>query len=83
MSSGERITWETCPMCDQSAAVGWRDGALVAVDCPGGCRLTATDFARRGARRFRFRPPVGPGETVGGVARAAAGPTTSPLRLDR
>ena|SRR5687767_430214 len=58
MSSGERVTWETCPRCGLSAAVGWRDGALVAVDCPGGCQLTATDFARRGAKGLRFRAPL-------------------------
>jgi hypothetical protein len=75
MSSGERVTWETCPRCGLSAAVGWLDGALVAVDCPGGCRLTAADFDRRGAKGFRFRPPIAPGPTVKGFGGAAAGPT--------
>lgn len=83
MNAGERVTCETCPRCGLSAAVGWRDGALVAVDCPGGCRLTAADLARRGPKGLRFRPPVAPEPTVGGVVRAAAGPTPSPLRSDR
>ena len=45
MSASERITWETCPSCGRSAALGWRDRILVEVDCPGGCRLNASDFA--------------------------------------
>jgi hypothetical protein len=83
MSAGERVTWETCPRCGLSAAVGWRDGALVTVDCPGGCRLAAADFSRRGAKRFRFRPPVPPEPTMGELARVVAGGTPSPLRSDR
>ena len=83
MDAGERVTWEVCPRCGLSAAVGWVDGALVAVDCPGGCRLTAADFARRKPNGFQFRPPVAPEPTVGGAARVAAGPTRSPLRSDR
>ncbi len=46
MSTGERLTWETCPRCGRCAAVGWRDGVPVAVDCPGGCRPTLGEFAR-------------------------------------
>jgi hypothetical protein len=83
MSVGERVTWETCPRCGLSAAVRWCDGGLVAVDCPGGCRLTAADFARRKAKGLRFRPPVPPEPTVGEVARVAAGATRSALRSDR
>ena len=83
MDAGERVTWEVCPRCGLSAAVGWRDGALVVVDCPGGCRLTAADFARRKAKEFRFRPPVAPEPTGGGVARVAAGATRFALRSDR
>ena len=82
MSARERVTWETCPRCGLSAAVGWRDGALVAVDCPGGCQLTGTDFARRGAKGLRFRPPAALESSEGGVARAAAAPTPSPLRSE-
>jgi hypothetical protein len=81
MSARECVTWETCPRCGLSAAVGWRDGALVTVDCPGGCRLAAADFSRRGAKGFRFPPPVAPGPMASG-ARVAAGPTSSPLRSD-
>ena len=83
MSAGERVTWETCPRCGLSAAVGWRDGALVAVDCPGGCRLAAAALSRRGAKGFRFPRPVAPEPTVGGVAGVVAGATPSPLRSDR
>ena len=64
MSTSERVTWETCPRCGLSAAVGWRDGMLIEVDCPGGCRLTATDFAGRGSERRRFPMPLAPWPTV-------------------
>jgi hypothetical protein len=64
MSASERVTWETCPSCGLSAAVGWRDGTLVEIDCPGGCRLTAADFARRGPERLKFPPPVPPRTTT-------------------
>ena len=47
MSTGERLTWETCPRCGRCAAVGWRDGVPVAVDCPGGCRTPPAEFADR------------------------------------
>jgi hypothetical protein len=83
MSAGERVTWETCPACGRSAAAGWRDGALVAVDCPSGCRLTAADFSRPGAKGLRFLPPVVPEPTVGVVARTTAGPTPTWMRSDR
>ncbi|WP_448611516.1 hypothetical protein [Geodermatophilus sp. URMC 60] len=46
MSTGERLTWETCPRCGRCAAVGWRHGVPVAVDCPGGCRPSADELAR-------------------------------------
>ena len=47
MTASERVTWDVCPSCGRFAAVGWRDGVLVEVDCPGGCRLTCEDFGRR------------------------------------
>jgi hypothetical protein len=64
MSAGERVTWDTCPSCGLSAAFAWREGNLVAVDCPGGCRHTAAEFAQRGPTRRRFPPPVAPGTTA-------------------
>ena len=47
MSTGERLTWETCPRCGRCAAVGWRDGVPLAVDCPGGCGPAPGEFARQ------------------------------------
>ena len=47
MSTGERVTWETCPRGGRCAAVGWRDGVPVAVDCPGGCRPPPAEFAQQ------------------------------------
>jgi hypothetical protein len=83
MSAHVRVTWIICPRCGLSAAVGWRDGVLVAVDCPSGCRLTAANLARRGAKECRYRPPVPREATVGAVARAVAGPNLLPGRSDR
>ncbi|MCW2537620.1 MAG: uncharacterized protein JWQ26_3319 [Modestobacter sp.] len=37
----ERVTWDTCPSCGHSAAVGWIDGNPVEFDCLGGCSLSA------------------------------------------
>ena len=50
MSTSERLTWETCPSCGRSAAVGWRGGIPLEVDCPGGCAVGAEVFARRTPR---------------------------------
>ena len=59
MNANERVTWETCPTCARCAAVGWRDGTPVGVDCPGGCRVDARTYTRR--------PP-----TVGGIPATVA-----------
>jgi hypothetical protein len=67
MSSSEHVTWETCPSCGLSAAVGWSDGRLVEVDCPGGCGLTAADFTGRGSRGLKFPAPVAPPRTTGSL----------------
>jgi hypothetical protein len=51
----ERITWEACPVCGSTAAVGWgstpgEEGRAqedpVEFDCPNGCRLSELDLAR-------------------------------------
>jgi len=42
----ERITWDTCPCCGRSAAVGWLDGVAVEFDCPRECRPTESQIAR-------------------------------------
>ena len=43
-ATSERVTWETCPSCGTSAALGWsgRLGVEIPVefDCPAGCELT-------------------------------------------
>jgi predicted RNA-binding Zn-ribbon protein involved in translation (DUF1610 family) len=56
----ERITWETCPACGRTAAVGWQPVGrgepaedAVEFDCPSGCELTESevhDFALMGER---------------------------------
>jgi hypothetical protein len=47
MSTSERVTWETCPTCGRSAAVGWLDRIPVEFDCPSGCQVTGAEFVRR------------------------------------
>jgi hypothetical protein len=44
--ASERITWETCPRCGLTAAVGWLDGVPVEVDCTAGCAPTEQDLGR-------------------------------------
>jgi hypothetical protein len=63
MTVSERVTWETCPSCGRSAAVGWRDGRLVQIDCPSGCRPAAEDFGRRAPFLRSFRRPATRGAT--------------------
>ena len=41
MEISERVTWEVCPTCGRTAAVGWLHGRMVEFDCTAGCRLTA------------------------------------------
>ncbi|MGZ4626255.1 MAG: hypothetical protein ACXV3S_08210 [Kineosporiaceae bacterium] len=52
----ERISWERCPVCGATAAVGWGIGALhddrigrdepVEFDCPSGCHVTPAELHR-------------------------------------
>ncbi len=35
--STDGITWEDCPVCGGTAAVGWVDDYPAEFDCPGGC----------------------------------------------
>jgi hypothetical protein len=41
--ASEGITWETCPRCGLTAAVGWLDGLPVQFDCTAGCVPTERD----------------------------------------
>jgi CheY-like chemotaxis protein len=51
MDASERISWEDCPNCGGLAAVGWRDGNPIAVDCAGDCQLRVEDVQISAARR--------------------------------
>ena len=52
----DHITWEACPVCGSTAAVGWAGeepqdgrpphGGPIEFDCPTGCRLSATELVR-------------------------------------
>lgn len=52
----ERITWERCPVCGATAAVGWSGvtpadhpvtrAVPVEFDCPSGCHLTFAELER-------------------------------------
>ena len=37
------VTWEVCPRCGLTAAVGWIGAEPVEVDCTKGCELTAAE----------------------------------------
>jgi hypothetical protein len=65
MGASERVTWETCPGCGHSAAVGWLGGISVEFDCPRGCRLT-DETSLRGARAN--------GKSLSAVARWTVAP---------
>jgi hypothetical protein len=47
----DRITWEVCPGCGRTAAVGWLDDQPVEFDCTAGCRPTAAQFRDLAHRR--------------------------------
>jgi hypothetical protein len=36
----EKVTWEVCPTCGRTAAVGWMNGSVVEMDCVSGCTLS-------------------------------------------
>jgi hypothetical protein len=40
----ERVTWERCPVCGRTAAVGWIDDVPVEFDCTAGCRLPTAEL---------------------------------------
>jgi hypothetical protein len=56
MEASERVTWEVCPTCQRTAAVGWLAERAIEFDCPGGCRLSAVQI-RAFATRLG-RPPL-------------------------
>lgn len=35
----ERVTWTTCPLCSEAAAVGWLQEEPIEFDCRTGCLL--------------------------------------------
>lgn len=39
MPDSELVTWEECPECRDTAAVGWWHGHPVEFDCPHGCAV--------------------------------------------
>jgi hypothetical protein len=50
----ERITWEQCPSCGDTAAVGWIRDEPVEFDCVHNCDLTQEQMAT-----LQRRPPDG------------------------
>ncbi|MFQ1002270.1 hypothetical protein [Modestobacter sp. SSW1-42] len=61
MSSSEWITWERCPRCGSSAAVGWKAATdfvdPIEFDCPGGCHLGIDEMVRNFPARDCSDPP--------------------------
>jgi hypothetical protein len=62
--ASEGITWETCPRCGLTAAVGWLDGVPVEFDCTAGCAPPEQIAGR-------FRPPPGDAAALVRAAPAA------------
>jgi hypothetical protein len=58
----DRVTWASCPQCGAWAAVGWRGGTVVEVDCRQQCELTEGQIAEVGrlARRSSVAGPPEP-----------------------
>jgi hypothetical protein len=47
----DSISWDACPRCGETIALGWDGEDLIEYDCVGGCALTADELAalrRRG-----------------------------------
>jgi hypothetical protein len=65
--ASERITWETCPHCGLTAAVGWLDAVPVEFDCTGGCAPTEQDLGRL---RRAAGGPASPGRWVDATWRS-------------
>src|SRR3954453_9398026 len=60
-SMSEKITWEVCPECGRTAAVGWLEGDVVEFDCVLGCRLSDVQLGgleRRLDLQARTRHPA-------------------------
>lgn len=53
MDSGERVTWEDCPNCQRTAAVGWVDARPIEFDCPQGCDVSDEQVRAFSARHGR------------------------------
>ncbi len=53
----EWITWEECPSCGDTAAVGWLRGEPVEFDCVRHCELTQEQQALLGRGRSRTSDP--------------------------
>src|SRR4051794_26710748 len=54
----ERTTWETCPHCGLTAAVGWLDGVPAEFDCTAGLAPTAQDLGRLGRAAGGWSSPA-------------------------
>ena len=51
--SSDRVTWEVCPACGRSAAVGWIDDSLAEFDCTAGCTPQLSQIRELSDRRSR------------------------------
>ena len=50
MAMSDHISWETCPLCRRSAAVGWCDGYPSEFDCVSRCQLTVSELNQLAAK---------------------------------
>jgi hypothetical protein len=49
--NSDGITWEVCPVCGRTAAVGWVEGYPAEFDCPAGCLPSIVQIRELAERR--------------------------------
>jgi len=62
----DHISWETCPRCRRSVAVGWIDGHPGEFDCVSRCQLTTAELHQL-VGRAREKAALGQGRVAAAV----------------
>ena len=54
--SSDRVTWEVCPVCGRTAAVGWVDADPIEFDCTAACIPTLLQVRELAASQPALHP---------------------------
>ena len=54
--SSDRVTWEVCPVCGRTAAVGWVDADPIEFDCTADCIPTLLQVRELAASQRALHP---------------------------